>query len=197
MNQLEPQRGKAEPAGLDVVVTTMSSDSHTWNLVFLQLLLEELGHRVTNLGACVPDELLVSECRRIEPDLIVLSSVNGHGYHDGLRVIQALRACPELAATPTVIGGKLGIAGSGDPDRQRSLLSAGYDGVFEEGRSVADFRSFVGALPAPASRALPAPADRALTADRVLPADRAPVTDRALPTASRTLPTATASGVLR
>ncbi|MFF8771905.1 cobalamin B12-binding domain-containing protein [Kitasatospora sp. NPDC015120] len=125
----------------------MASDSHTWNLVFLQLLLEELGHRVTNLGACVPDELLVSECRRTAPDLIVLSSVNGHGYHDGLRVIRALRGCPELSGTPTVIGGKLTIAGPGDPDRQRSLLAAGFDGVFEEGRSVADFRAFVGSLP--------------------------------------------------
>ncbi|WP_380284014.1 cobalamin B12-binding domain-containing protein [Kitasatospora purpeofusca] len=151
MDQLEQQRQEAGPAGLEVVVTTTASDSHTWNLVFLQLLLEELGHRVSNLGACVPDDLLVAECRRIGPDLIVLSSVNGHGHHDGLRVIRALRACPELAGTPTVIGGKLTIAGSGDPDRQRSLLAAGFDGVFEEGRSVADFRSFVGSLPAPAA----------------------------------------------
>ncbi|MFI8962705.1 cobalamin B12-binding domain-containing protein [Streptomyces sp. NPDC053493] len=142
------QHAKAEPAGLDVVLTTMSSDSHTWNLVFLQLLLEELGHRVTNLGACVPDELLVAECRRTDPDLIVLSSVNGHGYHDGLRVITALRACPELAATTTVIGGKLGIAGAVAPDRRRALLDAGFDGVFEDGGSVLEFRSFVGALPA-------------------------------------------------
>ncbi|MEJ8641447.1 cobalamin B12-binding domain-containing protein [Streptomyces sp. MS1.HAVA.3] len=149
------QHGKAEPAGLDVVVTTMASDSHTWNLVFLQLLLEELGHRVTNLGACVPDELLVAECRRIEPDLIVLSSVNGHGFHDGLRVIAALRARPELARTPTVIGGKLGIDGSGTPARQRTLLTAGFDGVFEEGGSVLEFQSFVGSLSA-GSRALPA-----------------------------------------
>ncbi|MER7701885.1 cobalamin-dependent protein [Kitasatospora sp. NPDC097605] len=150
MDQLEQQRGEAEPARLEVVVTTMASDSHTWNLVFLQLLLEELGHRVTNLGACVPDDLLVAECRRTEPDLIVLSSVNGHGYHDGLRVIRALRARPELARTPTVIGGKLTIAGPGDPDRQQSLLAAGFDGVFEEGRSVADFRAFVGSLRTPA-----------------------------------------------
>ncbi|WMX48583.1 cobalamin B12-binding domain-containing protein [Streptomyces roseicoloratus] len=155
------QHGKArpavptpEPAVLDVVVTTMSSDSHTWNLVFLQLLLEELGHRVTNLGACVPDELLVAECRRIEPDLIVLSSVNGHGFHDGLRLIGALRACPELAGTATVIGGKLGISGPGDPARQRELLAAGFDGVFEEGGSVVDFRSFLAALPA-SPRSLP------------------------------------------
>ncbi|MDX6761064.1 MULTISPECIES: cobalamin B12-binding domain-containing protein [Streptomyces] len=160
------QHGKAEPTGLDVVVTTMASDSHTWNLVFLQLLLEELGHRVTNLGACVPDELLVAECRRIEPDLIVLSSVNGHGFNDGLRVIEALRGCPELARTPTVIGGKLAItgAGSGTPARQRALLTAGFDGVFEEGGSVLDFHAFVGSLPAgprtvptgSAARALPA-----------------------------------------
>ncbi|MEU8523410.1 cobalamin B12-binding domain-containing protein [Streptomyces sp. NBC_01216] len=149
------QHAKAEPAGLDVVVTTMASDSHTWNLVFLQLLLEELGHRVTNLGACVPDGLLVAECRRAAPDLIVLSSVNGHGFHDGLRVIAALRACPDLARTTTVIGGKLGIAGSGDPARQRALLAAGFDGVFEEGGSVLEFRSFVGSLPA-ASHALSA-----------------------------------------
>ncbi|MFE7191832.1 cobalamin B12-binding domain-containing protein [Kitasatospora sp. NPDC057541] len=160
MDQLEQQRAAAEPAGLEVVVSTMASDSHTWNLVFLQLLLEELGHRVTNLGACVPDELLVAECRRVAPDLIVLSSVNGHGHHDGLRVIRALRACPELGRTPTVIGGKLSIAGPGDPERQRSLLAAGFDGVFEEGRSVADFRAFVGSLPAAAqpTAALPVPA---------------------------------------
>ncbi|MER7516479.1 cobalamin-dependent protein [Streptomyces sp. NPDC126499] len=142
------QHGKAEPAGLDVVVTTMASDSHTWNLVFLHLLLEELGHRVTNLGACVPDALLVAECRRIEPDLIVLSSVNGHGFHDGLRVIAALRACPALARTTTVIGGKLGIAGSGAPARRRALLAAGFDGVFEEDRSVREFPSFVRSLSA-------------------------------------------------
>ncbi|MER5351650.1 cobalamin B12-binding domain-containing protein [Kitasatospora sp. NPDC002551] len=157
MDQLEQQRTEAEPAGLDVVVSTMASDSHTWNLVFLQLLLEELGHRVTNLGACVPDESLVAECRRIEPDLIVLSSVNGHGHRDGLRVIGALRGCPELARTPAVIGGKLGIAGPGDPDRQRSLLAAGFDGVFEEGRSVADFRSFVRSLPSAAAPPLSVP----------------------------------------
>ncbi|MFF5970824.1 cobalamin B12-binding domain-containing protein [Streptomyces sp. NPDC012769] len=142
------QHGKAEPAGLEVVVSTMASDSHTWNLVFLQLLLEELGHRVTNLGACVPDGLLVAECRRIEPDLIVLSSVNGHGFHDGLRVIDALRACPELTRTTTVIGGKLGISGSGAPARQRALMAAGFDGVFEEGRPVREFPSFVGSLAA-------------------------------------------------
>jgi methylaspartate mutase sigma subunit len=124
----------------------MASDSHTWNLVFLQLVLEELGYRVTNLGACVPDDFLVAECRRIEPELIVLSSVNGHGFHDGMRIVAELRSQPGLKATPIVIGGKLGIAGSNDRARTRALLAAGFDRVFEENESVDAFRSYVRSL---------------------------------------------------
>ncbi|MFD0586215.1 hypothetical protein [Dactylosporangium darangshiense] len=52
---------------LEVIVTTVSSDAHTWNLVYLQLLLEELGCRVTNLGACTPDETILRECRLRRP----------------------------------------------------------------------------------------------------------------------------------
>ncbi|MFD4600308.1 cobalamin B12-binding domain-containing protein [Streptomyces sp. NPDC058464] len=143
--------GKAERVGLDVVVSTMASDAHTWNLVFLQLLLEELGHRVTNLGACVPDAELIAECRRLAPDLIVLSSVNGHGFIDARRVVPGLRACPELLRTQLVIGGKLGITGADDGSVARTLRAAGFDKVFEESASADELRSFVRAL----SRAVP------------------------------------------
>ncbi|MBC3840325.1 methylaspartate mutase [Streptacidiphilus sp. 4-A2] len=95
-------------ATLDVVVSGTESDSHTWNLVFLQLLLEDWGHRVENLGPCLTGDELAAACRKSAPDLIVLSSVNGHGESDGLRAVAALRACAELADTPVVIGGKLG-----------------------------------------------------------------------------------------
>jgi methylaspartate mutase sigma subunit len=139
--------GRAVSAGdLTVVVTSVASDSHTWNLVVLQLVLEELGHRVHNLGACVPDELLVSECLRLRPDLIVVSSVNGHGFHDGLRLIGQVRGRPELARTPMVIGGKLGIAGPGCDRSRAQLRSAGYGAVYEDGAGLAAFRSFVGRL---------------------------------------------------
>jgi N-dimethylarginine dimethylaminohydrolase/methylmalonyl-CoA mutase cobalamin-binding subunit len=120
-------------AGLTVVVTSVASDSHTWNLVYLQLALEELGHRVVNLGACVPEELLVSECLRVRPDLVVVSTVNGHGFHDGMRVIGCIRGCPDLAATPVVIGGKLGITGPAGRAGRDQLRAAGFDAVFEEG----------------------------------------------------------------
>jgi methylaspartate mutase sigma subunit len=112
------------------VVSSTASDAHTWNLVYLQLLLEDLGYTVTNLGACTPGEVLVAECLRIHPDLVVLSSVNGHGFTDGLLVAPMLRACPELAHTPLVIGGKLGVDGTCRADRETSLVEAGFDRVF-------------------------------------------------------------------
>jgi methylaspartate mutase sigma subunit len=148
---------RARPAGggLSVVVTSVASDSHTWNLVFLQLTLEELGHRVVNLGACVPDDLLVTECLRRLPDLVVVSSVNGHGFFDGTRLIRRIREHPELATTPVVIGGKLGIAGGSGPgevgggrETRDQLRSAGYDAVFEEGAGTAALQSFIGQLTA-------------------------------------------------
>lgn len=136
----------AERGGLSVVVTSVSSDSHTWNLVFLELTLTELGHRVRNLGACVPDDLLVAECLRDRPDLVVVSSVNGHGFHDGIRLIGRIREHPELALMPVVIGGKLGIAGPGCDLSRAKLRSAGFAAVFEDGTGLTAFRSFVGEL---------------------------------------------------
>ncbi|MEU6867670.1 cobalamin-dependent protein [Streptomyces sp. NPDC046876] len=137
----------ADIVGLDVVVTSVASDAHTWNLVYLQLLLEELGHRVTNLGACVPDQLMVDECRARRPDLIVISTVNGHGFVDGKRVVRLLRRCPELHTTPLVIGGKLGIAGGEPGSVSVELLEAGVDAVFEGNSAIVGFRDFVQSLP--------------------------------------------------
>ncbi|MFC7310472.1 cobalamin B12-binding domain-containing protein [Streptomyces monticola] len=131
-----------------VVVTSLASDSHTWNLVFLQLLIEECGYEVINLGPCVPDEILVSACRDLNPQMVVVSSVNGHGYQDGMRVIGQLRDCPPLAATPIVIGGKLGTDGGEGVSRTGELMAAGFDAVFEDGRDpVAAFHAFLAALP--------------------------------------------------
>lgn len=128
-------------SGLSVLMTTVMSDAHTWNLVFLQLALEELGHTVRNLGPCVPSEEVVAECLRSRPDLVVVSTVNGHGYRDGTLLIGRLRARPELAALPVVIGGKLGIAGPEGRHGRARLRSAGFDAVFDEGAGIAALRS--------------------------------------------------------
>lgn len=140
----------AERSKGTVIVTSVASDSHTWNLVFLQLLIEECGYTVVNLGPCVPDDLLVSECHALEPDMVVVSSVNGHGYQDGMRVIGQLRALAPLAATPVVIGGKLGTDDAEAAVRAEELTAAGFDAVFEDGQDpVGAFRGFLTTLPAP------------------------------------------------
>ncbi|MGQ4389089.1 cobalamin B12-binding domain-containing protein [Streptomyces sp. SAS_270] len=149
------QGGQPVRAKGTVIVTSLASDSHTWNLVFLQLLIEECGYEVVNLGPCVPDDLLVSECHALEPDMVVISSVNGHGYQDGLRVIGQLRALAPLAATPIVIGGKLGTDGDQMAARAAELTAAGFDSVFEDGQDpVSAFRGFLSALPPPEQAAL-------------------------------------------
>jgi methylaspartate mutase sigma subunit len=131
---------------LVVVLTSLSSDAHTWNLVYLQLLLEEMGCEVMNLGACTSDETIVKACLARRPDLVVISSVNGHGGQDGVRLIGSLKAHPSLVATPVVIGGKLDVVG-GVSDARAQLLAAGFDAVFNHVRGVDPFASYVRSLP--------------------------------------------------
>ncbi|HZP50431.1 methylaspartate mutase [Actinocrinis sp.] len=120
-------------SGLTVLVAGGASDSHTWNLMFLQLLLEERGHRVENLGPCVPPRLLVERCQLLQPELVVIGSVNGHGYRDGEAAVRALRTEPGTAHIAAVIGGKLGVDGVRDEARRHRLLDAGFSAVFDDG----------------------------------------------------------------
>ncbi|WP_399930873.1 cobalamin B12-binding domain-containing protein [Streptomyces kanamyceticus] len=144
-------------SGRRVLVSSVSSDSHTWNLVFLQLMLEELGHEVINLGSCVPDELLIEECRRTAPDMVVISSVNGHGHLDGRRLIGRLRAEPGLSGLPVVIGGKLGTRGAENRAYGPELIAAGFDAVFEDTAGVAPFRRYLAEVGRPGLDPAPRP----------------------------------------
>lgn len=111
------------------VLSTIPSDAHTWNLLFLHLLLEEQGWEVTNLGACVPVDTLVTESAAQPPGLVVVSTVNGHGAEEAPALARALRAVPALARVPLVIGGKLDTEGSVAPDAHPALTEAGFDAV--------------------------------------------------------------------
>ncbi|SDL08790.1 cobalamin B12-binding domain-containing protein [Nonomuraea jiangxiensis] len=137
-----PQKGRPR-----ALVSGVASDSHTWNLVFLQLVCEEEGLDVVNLGPCVPDELLVTECVDQRPDLVVISTVNGHGYREGLRVVPKLRARPELADVPIVIGGRLGVTGRREDGLAGELTAAGCDRVFDRGpEDIEEFRTLAAAV---------------------------------------------------
>jgi len=130
---------------LKIVLSGLPSDSHAWNLVALQVILEEMGHRVVNLGARVPVERVLEVCRLEAPDCLVLSTVNGRGGADGARLIARLRADADLAALTTVIGGRLPGA-----DPRAEMLGLGFDEAFpvgtgDPGRAVASLREFVAA----------------------------------------------------
>ncbi|MEU9453937.1 cobalamin-dependent protein [Streptomyces sp. NPDC048277] len=142
--------------GRKFVVSSVSSDAHMWNLVFLQLLLEEHGGEVRNLGACVPDELIMEECRAERPDVLVISTVNGHGHLDGLRLIRKIRQDPGLADLRVVIGGKLGVRGAENIAFVKELVTGGFDAVFESEGGLQDFQEFLSGLESAARPALPA-----------------------------------------
>ncbi len=142
--------GGATTAGrptLRTVVSSVKSDSHTWNLIYIELVLRDLGHEVVNLGPCVPEDLLVEESASLRPDLVVLSTVNGHGLRDGYGVAGALRADPRLATVPLAIGGRLTVSGRVDADADAGLRDAGFDAVFADG-DIDAFRVFVGTIAA-------------------------------------------------
>lgn len=143
--------GMAAASRRRIIVSGVSSDAHLWNLVFLQLLLEEHGHEVSNLGSLTPDAEIAGACRALRPDLLVIGTVNGHGHLDGLRLVRALRADPALAALPVVIGGKLGVHGRDNARFTARLTAAGYDAVFDDaddthGGALARFGAYLRAL---------------------------------------------------
>ncbi|CAM5681967.1 cobalamin B12-binding domain-containing protein [Streptomyces tanashiensis] len=136
---------------MKILLSGTASDSHTWNLVYLRLFLEEQGYEVVGLGPCAPAELLLAGCLRHTPDAVVLSSVNGHGYRDGLAAVRLLRAEPTLAGLPVVLGGKLGVAGHRQEADVARLTEAGCDAVL--GEDLDALRAF---LAARARREVPA-----------------------------------------
>ncbi|MFJ5631818.1 cobalamin B12-binding domain-containing protein [Streptomyces goshikiensis] len=123
------------------LLSTVESDSHIWNLVYLQKLLEENGAQVQNLGACTPVGDVVRAVSESRPDLLVVSSVNGHGLHGARVLLSALR---ELRLdVPSVVGGKLTTAESDNDRTRRTLLTHGYTDVFTGEDSINRFLTFL------------------------------------------------------
>ena len=124
-----------------VLLTGVRSDAHTWNLSYLELLLEELGFDVINLGPNVPVESVALNVRLRKIELIVVSSVNGHGAIEGQEIAEYLGSL--LGDVPLVIGGLL----TTDPNKVEAasaqLINSGYNAVFSGEKAIADLISFL------------------------------------------------------
>ncbi|MFJ7326484.1 cobalamin B12-binding domain-containing protein [Streptomyces cyaneofuscatus] len=123
------------------LLTTVESDAHFWNLIYLEKLIQEHGAEVRNLGNCTPVDLVVEELAAYQPDLLVVSSVNGHGYYGARELLGRIH----LAGldVPCVVGGKLTTSASDNDRVRRDLLAHGFTDVFVDENAVEQFRGFL------------------------------------------------------
>ncbi|MCZ6925492.1 MAG: cobalamin-dependent protein [Rickettsia endosymbiont of Ixodes persulcatus] len=122
-----------------ILISSISSDSHTWNLVYMQLLVEEMGHEAINIGNCVQIDHLIKQAHYHKPDILVISTVNGHGHIEGVEIVNEIKKYDMLKHMEIVIGGKLGTLGNENQSYVQKLLDAGFDKVFWGDKSVDDF----------------------------------------------------------
>lgn len=137
--KINVQTSSRKPLAL---LTGVRSDSHTWNLAFLDLYLSEHGFDVLNLGATTSCDDVVRKVTQKNPDLLVVSSVNGHGLIEGREIAAALRA-HSLTYLPKVIGGLLSTDPSEEASVRAALQDEGYDAVFAGPESIADFSAYL------------------------------------------------------
>lgn len=126
-----------------IILSGLPSDSHTWNLIFLQLFLEEKGYSVHNLGACVPTRELLGAIVEERPVLVVISSINGHGFDEALSLIQAIKTSRLSAISPVAIGGKLSTRSGDESAIAARLMRAGFAGVFLGTNSIDAFDEYL------------------------------------------------------
>ena len=125
------------------LLTSIPSDSHTWNLIFMQLLLEENEYEVIKLGSCTPIEDVIQAAHNHKPDLFVISTVNGHGYKEGAEFIKEIKKYDMLKNMRSVIGGKLDTNNGKDISVKEKLLELGFDRVFTDDNAINDFLKFI------------------------------------------------------
>ncbi|GAB4182645.1 MAG: hypothetical protein Tsb002_04210 [Wenzhouxiangellaceae bacterium] len=125
------------------LLMTVESDSHIWNLVYLQLFLEERGYQVDNLGCCTKVAYALRRIAETSPAFVLVSSVNGHGYVQGMRLYAEAESRFGSEIPEFVIGGKLTTHLSDIPRIKRNLLDIGYTAVFVDGDMIAELDSFL------------------------------------------------------
>ena len=134
---------------MKIILTGTASDAHTWNLVYLQVWLEERGHRVLNLGSSRSPKDVAATCAIEQPDVLVVSSVNGHGAIDGVTLLAETAEHESLASLRVVFGGLLTTRVSERPAAARTLLAAGAAAVFTDPESLDEFAALLAELQEP------------------------------------------------
>ena len=109
---------------LSAVLSGIRSDSHTWSIRAIQLFLEEHGVEVHNLGANTDPSELVYAILNKNPDMLVISSVNGLAGIEALQLAQILDQ--HKLHVPRVIGGILATNQEDEKTADANLTRAGF-----------------------------------------------------------------------
>jgi methylaspartate mutase sigma subunit len=131
---------------LNIILTGTPSDSHMWNLIFMELFLQEHNCTVHNLGPCVSPGQLQGVLKKRPCDLVVISSINGHLFQDAIKIISSFPKQDFPALPPFVLGGKMGISQKDAFFQKKKLLKLGYDGVFVERNALERFTHYLDGL---------------------------------------------------
>ncbi len=115
---------------LDVVVATTPDDSHSWNMHGVELELIDRGLRVLNLGPCTPIRLVAETLRDFRPQLLVITTVNGHGAASMPELMAELAKFQLLKSTSVIVGGILTVDVATASEAEKSINALGCSGVF-------------------------------------------------------------------
>lgn len=131
-----------------VLLMTVPSDSHSWNLVFMEFLLNDFGYKVDNMGPNTPMDEVIERLHSHGYAMVVVSTVNGHGYIEGTELARRIRSETKHAEA-LYIGGKICTENDARTIARHSdtLMAAGFDEVFDDsvGNSFDAFQQLVSA----------------------------------------------------
>lgn len=128
---------------LKVLLCVLGNDIHVVANRMLEILCAEHGCHTKNIGALTSPEEILQELDRFEPELVLISTLNGQGYFEAKKLMLQLRTRkPTLSRPAFWIGGNL-FVGDYDDKESKRYLELGFDRVFS--RPV-DFDVFTRAL---------------------------------------------------
>ncbi len=115
------------------LLATVPSDSHSWNLIFMEFHMTDHGLDVTNLGPNTPAQEILKNLKHKHFDIVVISSVNGHGSIEGLELISSIKTEAKYSGE-VYLGGKICTATKEDTvsEHIEELERAGFERVFDD-----------------------------------------------------------------
>jgi len=106
ISQLSPLLPRKARHGKTVITASVQGNFHDLAVLVLADLFEMEGWRSINLGADTPAEDLVLSVAEYGADLLVLSATLAGHLRTAVEMIRTLRAAPESAHVPILIGGR-------------------------------------------------------------------------------------------